>query len=48
VPVGQPASVGATVTCQLNLGALLGLPGVPAGMSISQTVRSPLDTYRER
>ncbi len=45
-PVGTPASVGATVTCQLDLAGLL--PGLPGSMSITATVRSPLDTYRER
>ncbi len=45
-PVGTPASVGATVTCQVDLAGLL--PGLPSSMSITATVRSPLDTYRER
>jgi hypothetical protein len=45
-PVGTPASVGATVTCQVDLAGLL--PGLPGSMSITATVRSPLDTYRER
>ena len=45
-PAGTPASVGATVTCQVNLADTL--PGLPGTMSISATVRSPLDTYRER
>lgn len=45
-PVGTPASVGATVTCQVSLADTL--PGLPGTMSISATVRSPLDTYRER
>ena len=46
-PVGNPASVGATVTCQVDLADGL-LPGLPGSMAISATVRSPLDTYRER
>ena len=46
VPAGNPASVGATVTCQVNLADTL--PGLPGSMTISATVRSPLDTYRER
>ena len=45
-PVGTPASVGATVTCQVDLAGLL--PGLPGSMTISATMRSPLDTYRER
>ena len=45
-PVGTPASVGATVTCQVDLAGLL--PGLPGSMSITASVRSPLDTYRER
>jgi Flp pilus assembly protein TadG len=45
-PVGTPASVGATVTCQVNLADTL--PGLPGTMSITATIRSPLDTYRER
>jgi Flp pilus assembly protein TadG len=45
-PVGTPASVGATVTCQVDIAGLL--PGLPGSMSITATVRSPLDTYRER
>ncbi len=45
-PVGTPASVGATVTCQVDLAGLL--PGLPGSMGITATVRSPLDTYRER
>ena len=45
-PVGTPASVGATVTCRVDLSGLL--PGLPGSMPITATVRSPLDTYRER
>ena len=45
-PVGNPASVGATVTCQVDLAGLL--PGLPGSMAIAASVRSPLDTYRER
>ena len=46
LPAGTPASVGATVTCQVNLADTL--PGLPGALTISATVRSPLDTYRER
>ena len=45
-PVGTPASVGATVTCQVDLAGLL--PGLPGSMPVTATVRSPLDSYRER
>lgn len=45
-PVGTPASVGATVTCQVDLSGLL--PGLPGSMAITASMRSPLDTYRER
>ncbi len=45
-PVGTPASVGATVTCRVELTGLL--PGLPGSMPITASVRSPLDTYRER
>lgn len=45
-PVGTPASVSATVACQVDLAGLL--PGLPGSMTITATMRSPLDTYRER
>lgn len=45
-PAGTPASVGATVTCQLSLADTL--PGLPGSVGVSATVRSALDTYRER
>lgn len=45
-PVGTPATVGATVTCRVDLAGLL--PGLPGSIAIRATVRSPLDTYRER
>lgn len=47
-PVGQPASVGAAVTCVVNLADLVGVPGLPGTIVVSGEVRSPLDTYRER
>lgn len=46
-PVGSPAHVTATVTCELAL-ADLGLPGAPKSRTITATMSSPLDTYRER
>ncbi len=46
-PAGTPASVGAAVTCVVNLSDLA-LPGLPGSRSITATASSPLDTYRER
>lgn len=46
-PPGQPASVSATVTCQVQLSDVL-IPAVPGSRTISETVESPLDTYRMR
>lgn len=45
-PVGLPASVGATVTCEVSLADTL--PGLPGTLRVNSTVRSALDTYRER
>ena len=47
VPVGQPAQVSATVTCQVTM-ADLALPGLPGTRAVSGSATSPLDTYRER
>lgn len=46
-PVGTPASVKATVSCVVNLSDL-SVPGVPGTRTVSATMSSPLDTYRER
>lgn len=46
-PVGTPASMSATVRCNVDL-ANLSVPGVPGSKTVTATVRSPLDTYRER
>lgn len=46
VPVGQPAQVLVTVTCDVRASDL-GLPG-PATTRVEATHRSPLDTYRGR
>lgn len=46
-PAGTPAQVTATLTCRLNL-ADLALPGVPGTKTVTATVRSAIDTYRER
>ena len=47
VPVGLPAQVRATVTCDVRL-ADLALPGFPGSRTVTATAVSPLDTYRER
>lgn len=46
-PVGTPGSVSATVTCQVDL-ADVSIPGVPGTKTVTATVSSPLDTFRER
>lgn len=45
--VGTAAHVTATVRCEVPLSDLA-LPGVPGSRSVEATVRSPIDTYRER
>ena len=45
-PVGTPASVGATVSCTVELSELA-LPGLPDRL-VSATVTSPLDVFRGR
>ncbi len=47
VPVGQPATVGVTITCTVSL-ADLALPGMPASHVLTSTFSSPLDIYRGR
>lgn len=46
-PVGTPGSVQVTVSCRLNLGDLA-VPGVPGSRTVTATVTSPLDSFRER
>jgi Flp pilus assembly protein TadG len=46
-PVGTPATVTATVTCVVNLSDLA-VPGLPGALTITETMSSPIDTYRER
>jgi Flp pilus assembly protein TadG len=46
-PVGAPGSVEVTVSCRLNLGDLA-VPGIPGSRTVTATVTSPLDSYRER
>lgn len=47
VPVGQPASVTATVICQVPLSDLV-VPGLPGSRTLRFTFTSPLDPFRER
>jgi Flp pilus assembly protein TadG len=47
VPVGEPATVTATVYCQVPLSDLL-VPGLPGSVKLRSTFKSPLDPYRER
>lgn len=46
-PVGTAAQARVTVTCEVNLSDLV-LPGVSGSRTITSTVTSPIDTYRER
>lgn len=46
-PVGTPASVSATVTCVVDVTGI-SLPGAPLQQTITKTMTSALDTYRER
>lgn len=46
-PAGTPAQVTATVTCQVNLSDL-SVPGVPGTKTVTATMVSAIDTYRER
>lgn len=45
-PAGQPATVTATVSCTLDLSDLA-VPGIPGTRTISATVSSPIDTWRQ-
>ncbi|MEU4360758.1 pilus assembly protein [Promicromonospora sp. NPDC023987] len=45
-PPGTPASVEATVSCAVDLSDVA-LPGVPGSITITKTMSSPIDTYRE-
>jgi Flp pilus assembly protein TadG len=46
-PVGTPATVRATVTCVVNLSDVA-IPGLLGTLPITETMTSPLDTYRGR
>lgn len=45
--VGTPASVRVSVTCVVNLSDL-SVPGIPGSRTITATMVSPIDTYREK
>jgi TadE-like protein len=47
VPVGQPATISATVTCIVAL-TDLALPGLPGTAGLRASFTSPLDLYRSR
>ncbi len=47
IRVGQAASVDVTVTCRLDLSDL-SVPGVPGSRTLTASMSSPLDTWRER
>lgn len=46
-PAGTDATVSVSVSCVVNLGDVT-VPGLPGSMTITATVVSPMDTYRER
>lgn len=46
-PVGEPATVSAHVTCEIDL-ADLALPGLPGSRTVAKTHHSPIDPYRGR
>lgn len=46
-PLGEPAQVSATVTCNVALSDLL-VPGIPGARRLRATFTSPLDPYRSR
>ncbi|WP_374225809.1 TadE/TadG family type IV pilus assembly protein [Micromonospora sp. C72] len=47
VPVGQSATVTATVTCTATFSDVA-MPGMPGTVPLSASFTSPLDTYRSR
>ncbi|MCL7455968.1 pilus assembly protein [Micromonospora sp. MSM11] len=47
VPVGQPATVTARVSCTATFSDVA-LPGMPGTVSLNASFTSPLDTYRSR
>lgn len=47
VPVGQPAQVAVTISCDVDLSALA-VPGIPGAKTLSARTVSVLDQYRSR
>ena len=47
VPVGQPATVSVTITCDADFSDIA-LPGMPGGATYRASFVSPLDQYRGR
>ena len=43
--VGQAATIQATVTCEVSMAGLVGMPG---SLTLTASATSPLDMYRER
>lgn len=46
-PIGQPATVTATVTCPVKVGDLM-IPGLPGTRTVKATASSPIDEWRQR
>ena len=46
-PIGTDADVSVTVSCSIKLGDL-GIPGLHGLRTVTETMSSPLDVYRER
>ncbi|MGQ4519108.1 TadE family protein [Dermabacteraceae bacterium CCM 9520] len=45
--IGQKAQVEVTITCTISYTQLTKIPGLPASKTITETVTSPLDPYKE-
>ena len=48
VPVGTPATVSVTVSCDVDVSGLAGLPGGLPNYRAEYSMTSPLDTFRGR
>jgi Flp pilus assembly protein TadG len=48
VPVGEPATVSATVTCVVDFSDLAGADGLPGSKTLTASFVSALDTFRTR
>ena len=46
-PIGQPATVTATVTCPVRVSDLM-IPGIPGTRTVTATASSPIDQWRQR